>query len=76
MKYAGLYLNLVILLHRGLRHNMRFSRTEALLFWGVQNLVEEKCNVEVFFCGLLSKFLTAALLQYLYTGRKIMHRER
>ena len=48
MKYAGLYLDLVILLHHGLRHKMRFSRDEALLFWGVQNLVDGKYNLEVF----------------------------
>ena len=49
MKYAGLYLNPVILLHHELRHNMRFSRAElALLFWGAQNLVDEKYNLEVF----------------------------
>ena len=43
-----IYLNLVILLHHGLRNNMRFSRAEALLFWGVQNLVDAKYNFEVF----------------------------
>ena len=48
MKYAG-NLNLVILLHRELRHQMRFSRAEALLFSGVQNFVDGKYNLEVFF---------------------------
>ena len=28
---------------------MRFSRAEALLFWGIQNLVDEKYNSGVFF---------------------------
>ena len=52
---------------------MRFSRAEVLLFWGAQNLVDEKHNVEVFFVVCYKKFSTAALLQYilqyLYTAR-------
>ena len=36
-----IYLNLVILLQRGLRH-MRFWRADALLFFRVQNSVDEK----------------------------------
>ena len=44
---------------------MRFSRAEALLFLRVQNLVDEKYNLEVFFVVCYENFGR----QCLYTGR-------
>ena len=75
MRYAGFYLNLVILLHHGLRHNMRFSRAEALLFLGVQNLVDEKYNLEVFFVVCYENFRRQPCYSTFILG-EITHRER
>ena len=76
MKYAGLYLNLVILLDHGLRHNMRFSRAEALLFLGAQNLVDEKYNSEVCFAVVCYENFRRQPCYSAFILGEITHKER
>ena len=63
----------LILLHHGLKHNMRFSRAEALLFLGVQNLINEKYDLEVFFMACYENFRRQPLT---FVLGEITHRER